>query len=110
MTDSSPRTSRQDPGVAGALALAGTYADELVVGTVRDVHGAVARRAFGLTTRATGQTGRRPQLLHDSISKAVYGGIGTGIRLTAGALEAAEKWGLGPRWTRTRPAGTCGPP
>lgn len=104
MTDSSPGASRRDPGVAGALALAGSYADELVVGTVREVHGAVARRAFGLTNRATGHTGRRPQLLHDSVSKAVYGGIGTGIRLAAGVLEAAERRGLGPR-LEAHPAG-----
>ena len=67
-----PRTA----GVAGAAALGCDYADDLILGAVRDVHRAVAGRVFGLTGRATLGSSRLPQLLHDVISSGVYAGIG----------------------------------
>lgn len=88
---------RRDVGVAGAAALAADLADDLMLGTVRDVHVAVARRAFGLTNRATGGSARGPQVLHDRITGAVYSGVGWGVRAAAGGLRALERHGLGPR-------------
>jgi pimeloyl-ACP methyl ester carboxylesterase len=99
-----PRRDPRDVGVAGATALAGDYADHLVLGTVRDVHRAVADRVFGLTGRATLGSLRLPQLFHDAIASGVYSGIGVGLRSVAAGLRAAERQGLGPR-LEDRPAG-----
>lgn len=78
------------PGLLGAAALAADVADELVVGTVRDVHGAVSQRVRRLTGRAAG-SGPGP------ISWTVYAGVGGGLSLTARALRAADRRGLGGR-------------
>ena len=45
-------------------ALALDYSDRLIVGTVRDLHHAVTKRAFG-ATRLVG--GRVPESLHDAV-------------------------------------------
>ena len=92
--------------MAGALALAGQYADQLVLGTVRDVHGAVARRAFGITNRATRGSARVPQLVHDRISGVAYGGVDAGLHggcapWTTGAWAPASR--------RVPRAGSCCP-
>ena len=58
------------------------------LGTVRDVHGAVADRVYGIND---GQR-RGPtvaQRSHDGIAKAVYGGIGAGFRAASRGLRAA---------------------
>src|SRR5665811_1583334 len=86
---------RRNAGVAGAFALASDYADEMFLGAVRDVHCAVAKRAFGITDRATRGSARAPQLLHDGISGAFYGAIGVGLKGTGAALRAADRRGLG---------------
>jgi pimeloyl-ACP methyl ester carboxylesterase len=86
-----------DAGIAGALALATEYVDEVVVGTVRDVHGAVASRAFGLTNLATAGSARGHQRLHDGISQAAYGGLAAGARAVSAGLRAADRRGIGPR-------------
>jgi len=86
-----------DAGIAGALALATDYADQVVVGTVRDVHGAVASRAFGLTNLATAGCARGQQRLHDGISEAVYGGLTSGARTVSAGLRAVDRRGIGPR-------------
>jgi len=52
---------------------------------IRDVHLAIARRAFGLT----GAPARPAQLLHDGISKVVYGAVGGGARVAATATGVA---------------------
>jgi hypothetical protein len=91
-----PRDPR-DVGVAGAAALAGDYVEDLVLGTVRDVHRAVADRVFGLTGRATMGSSRVPQLLHDGIAGGVYTGIGAGMKAAVAGLRAAERRGAGPR-------------
>lgn len=103
-SSASPSVPAPDVGYAGIAALAGEVADDLVVGTVRDVHRAVARRAFGLTNRATNDSARGPQLVHDRVAGAVYSGVGLGIRATAGALRTLERRGTGPRLQAT-PAG-----
>ena len=52
---------------------------------LRDVHLAIARRAFG----ATGTAGRPARLLHDGISYAVYSAVGGGARVAATATGVA---------------------
>src|SRR6476646_3867934 len=52
---------------------------------IRDVHLAIARRAFG----ATGQAGRPARLLHDGISQVVYAAVGGGARVAATATGVA---------------------
>ena len=84
-------------GLLEALALVTDTADELVLGTVRDVHGAVARRVFGLAGRLTGGAARGPARAHDRISSAVYAGVGGGLRATSRGLRTADRHGLGGR-------------
>ena len=60
-----------------------------VTSAIRDVHVAIARRAF----RASGPGGRPAHVLHDGISKAVYATVATTARTTAmaaGAVVAAR--------------------
>jgi len=86
------------------VALAGEYADDLLLGTVRGVHEAVADRVFRLTNRATLGTSRVPQRLHDHVSSGVYSGLGAGMRAAVAGLQAAERRGMGPR-LQDRPSG-----
>ncbi len=104
MSDNASSTgSRRDPGdphdvgVAAAAAVAGVYADDLLLGTVREVHRAVAGRVFAITHRTTLGSSRVPQLLHDGISTSVYAGLGAGLRAAAAGLNAVERRGIGPR-------------
>ncbi|MGZ6804086.1 MAG: lipase family alpha/beta hydrolase [Nocardioidaceae bacterium] len=90
-----PRSDRA--GLLGALALATEVTDEVILGTVREVHGAWARRAFG----ATGPVSRLPRTVHDGVSGAVYGGLGAGLRGTAELLRAADRRGVGARLEAT---------
>ncbi|MGN6129568.1 MAG: lipase family alpha/beta hydrolase [Nocardioidaceae bacterium] len=86
-------------GLAAALALATDYADQVVLGTVRDVHTAIASRAFGLTNLATAGSARGHQRVHDGISQAVYGGLSLGAKAVATGLRAADR--RGPRLEAT---------
>src|SRR3954465_12004520 len=52
---------------------------------LRDVHLAIAKRAFG----ATGAPGRPARLMHDGISQAVYAAVGGGARVAATATGVA---------------------
>ena len=86
MTSAAPRA-----GVLAALALATDTADEILLGTVRDVHGAVARRVHDLTLRSTTGVSRRPsEAVQGRISSAVYAGIGGVLRATSRGLRAAD--------------------
>ena len=80
-------------GLAGAGALAGDYADDLLVGTAREVHAAIARRVFGSGTHGP----RLTRTLHDGVSHAVYAGLSGGVRTVSAGLRAAERRGVGPR-------------
>ena len=80
------------------------YVDDLVVGTVRDVHGAVARRAFGLANRGSTGSATLAQTWHDRISRTLYAGLGAGMKVTSAGLGAAERRGLGPR-LEAKPSG-----
>ena len=77
--------------------LAARYADDLALGAVRDVHGAVAQRVWKPLTLATLGAGKPAQVVHDGITQALYGGIGVGLRGAATACDAADRRGLGPR-------------
>jgi pimeloyl-ACP methyl ester carboxylesterase len=83
--------------VLAALAVATDAADDVLLGTVRDVHQAVAERVYGLTARATGGSSGIPRVVHDTVSSAVYAGVGGGLRATSRGLRAADRRGLGAR-------------
>ncbi|MGH3358572.1 MAG: esterase/lipase family protein [Nocardioidaceae bacterium] len=84
--------SRPEPRTTHAAALALGYADRIVVRTARDVHRAVAGRAFGWT-RVVG--GPLPQRVHDTVADFVYGAVSTGLRGSQRALSAAAERGIG---------------
>jgi pimeloyl-ACP methyl ester carboxylesterase len=96
-TSTRPTAEAHPAGLLEALALATDTADELVLGTVRDVHGAVARRVFGLADRLTRGAARGPARAHDLLSSAVYAGVGGGLRATGRGLRTADRRGLGGR-------------
>lgn len=67
-----------------AVAIGG-HAVAAATSAVRDVHVAIARRAFSLG----GPAGRPAHLLHDGISRTVYATVGGGTRVTATATGLA---------------------
>ena len=81
----------------GAYSLAADYADEVLLGTVRDTHAAFATRAFGIANRLTGGSARLPQQVHDGITRSVYAGLGAGMRAAASGFRAADARGVGGR-------------
>jgi pimeloyl-ACP methyl ester carboxylesterase len=89
------------PTVLDALSLLAEVADELVVGTARDTHLAIADRAHGLVDRATGGTSAAPGALHRGIAGAVYGGLGLGLRAASTGLDKVAATGVGPRLEAT---------
>ncbi len=91
---SAPRGSAR-AGVLGAAALAAELADELVVGTVRDVHGAVGRRLSPVTRRL--RAGTAGPTTHERAASLVYAGVGAGLGATARALRTADRRGVGAR-------------
>lgn len=86
---------RDDASTLDAAALAADYVEDLVVGTVREVHGAVAGRVHGINDRLNGGGPTVGHRLHDGISKAVYGGIRVGFKAGSCGLRAASRAGLG---------------
>ncbi|SDR77338.1 Triacylglycerol esterase/lipase EstA, alpha/beta hydrolase fold [Nocardioides scoriae] len=78
-----------------AAALAADYAEDLVVGTIRDVHGAVAGRLHGINDRLQGGGPTLGHRLHDGIARCVYSGISLGLKAGARGLEHAGRRGLG---------------
>ena len=87
--------------VFGTAALAARYADDLLVGTVRDVHGAFAKRVWGTVNRSTASAAQPSQVVHDTVTRTIYGGLSAGLRGGARACEAADRRGLGPRTDAT---------
>lgn len=73
-------------------ALALDYGERLIVGTVRDVHQAISKRAFG-ATRTVG--GRVPESFHDTVITSLYGAISGVLRLSSGSIRALAKRGVG---------------
>ncbi len=78
--------------ITDVAALALEYGDRLIVGTVRDIHGAIARRAFG-ATRVIGS--RLPESLHDAVVTSVYGTLSGMLRLSSGSVRALSLRGVG---------------
>jgi pimeloyl-ACP methyl ester carboxylesterase len=83
--------------VVDALALLAAVTDELVVGTARDTHEAVASRVHGLLARGMGQAGKPVEALHRGIAGAIYGGIGLALRGGSAGLDRLAATGVGPR-------------
>jgi len=73
-------------------ALAIDYGNRLIVGTIRDVHQAVARRVFG-ATRVVG--GRVPESVHDSFVSSVYGAISGVLRISSASIKGLATRGIG---------------
>jgi pimeloyl-ACP methyl ester carboxylesterase len=73
-------------------ALALDHVDRLIVGTVREMHQAVAGRAFG-ATRVVG--GTVPESLHDAVVTSIYGAISGFLRLSSGSVRALAARGIG---------------
>lgn len=107
--------TRQDAGLLEAAALAAEYAEDLIVGSIRDVHGSVSGRIYGVGDRVAGAT-MLSHRLHDGIAKVVYGSISASLRGSAWGLKQASRAGLGPdldetaegRFVRSAVAGLIG--
>ncbi len=93
MTQPTARVSsdRSRAGLLGALALAADAADDVVLGTVRDVHCAVARRVHGLTLRTPAGSDPAGEVVQGRVSSAIYAGLGNGLRATSRGLRAADR-------------------
>lgn len=88
-----PSTDGYGPArTTDVAALALDHVDRLIVGTVRDMHQAVATRAFG-ATRLVG--GRVPESLHDGAVTSIYGAISGILRVSSGAVRALAGRGVG---------------
>ena len=73
-------------------ALALDHVDRLIVGTIRDMHQAVATRAFG-ATRVVG--GKVPESLHNAAVTSIYGAISGFLRISSGSIRALAGRGIG---------------
>jgi pimeloyl-ACP methyl ester carboxylesterase len=82
------------PTVLDIAALAADIAEDLVLGTVRDVHGAVATRVQRVVSRFLGGRAALPHRVHDEIADTVYTSISAGLTLSASALRTAGRAGL----------------
>ena len=104
MTQSTARASsdRSRAGLLGALALAADAADDVVLGTVRDVHCAVARRVHGLTLRTPAGSDPAGEVVQGRVSSAIYAGLGNGLRATSRGLRPPT--GTSADGSRTPPA------
>ncbi len=89
--------AQPQPGLVDALALVPLFADELILGTARDTHLAIADRAFGLAHRGTLQATRVPQVIHDGVAGSVYASISAVLRLAGAGLARVGALGVGPR-------------
>lgn len=73
-------------------ALAIDYGDRLLLGTVRDLHQAVAKRVFR-GTRVVG--GRVPESVHDAVTTSLYGALSGVLRIGSGAVRTMASRGVG---------------
>jgi triacylglycerol lipase len=73
-------------------ALALDHVDRLIVGTIREMHQAVASRAFTATRVVGGQV---PESVHDAAVTSIYGAISGFLRLSSGSIRALASRGFG---------------
>ena len=85
------------PTVIDALSLLCEVADELVLRTVRETHGAVSDRVYGLGRAVTGGSPSVGERVHRGIAGGVYAGLGLGLRGAARGLDRVAGTGVGPR-------------
>ena len=96
MSTTQPGLDRSGPTVLDALSLLAEVADDLAVKTVRDTHTAWVDRIYGVTHGA--QRRRSPaEVVHRGVARAVYGGLGLGLRAAAAGLDKVAATGVGPR-------------
>ena len=79
----------------GALALVTDAADDLVLGAVRDMHGAVVKRVHRFVDPTPASRATEPG--HGGVSSLIYSGLGAGLRATSRGLREADRRGIGPR-------------
>ncbi len=87
--------NRDHASTLDAAALAAEYVEDLIVGTVREVHGAVAGRVHRINDRLNGGGPTIGHRLHDGIAKVVYGGIRASFMAGSCGLRAASRAGFG---------------
>lgn len=91
--------SHEPARTTDVAALALDHVDRLIVGTVREMHQAVASRAF----RATRVVGSRvPESLHDAVVTSLYGAISGTLRVGSGSVRALSARGVGKPVESTR--------
>ncbi|TCJ30071.1 lipase family alpha/beta hydrolase [Nocardioides jejuensis] len=86
----------------GTGALAATYAEDLLLGTVRDTHLAISGRVWGIVNPLTLGAGKPSQLVHDAIANGIYRSLGQGLRGGARVLEVQDRKGRGRRTEELR--------
>ncbi len=92
-----------EPVLADAVALAATYADELLVGTARHTHLAVSRRVFAMTGFATGNAVTGIQALHDGIAGGLYGSLSIALRAAGLGFTKLGRAQVGSKLNDTAP-------
>ena len=73
-------------------ALALDHVDRLIIGTIREMHQAVASRAFRATRVVGGQV---PESIHDAAVTSLYGAISGFLRLSSGSIRTLASRGIG---------------
>jgi pimeloyl-ACP methyl ester carboxylesterase len=86
-----------EPGLVDAAALAATYADELLVGTVRHTHMALVKRVLGPSDRHGRDLVGVSRRLHDGIAGSIYGSLSLTLRAAGLGLTRLGRSGAGPR-------------
>ncbi|WP_182481105.1 esterase/lipase family protein [Nocardioides immobilis] len=96
MPDTAPPPA---PGasVIDALALLTAVTDELVVGSARDTHEAIARRVHAVARLGLGSAADPVESIHRGVAGAVYGGLGLALRKSSSGLDKLAGTGVGPR-------------
>jgi pimeloyl-ACP methyl ester carboxylesterase len=87
--------STAESGVYGAAALAVEHLDELIVGSIQEVHTSISSRVFAVGDRVSGHR-TLTHRIHNGVSAAVYGGVGISLRGASRALRAVDEAGMGP--------------
>lgn len=85
------------PSIFDALALAAHAADELLVGTARDTHVAVADRVHAMVGLGAGPFALPVELLHRGIAAGMYSSVGLALKGSSKGFDRLAAAGLGPR-------------